>query len=508
MFCLPRMLIRAIVAQRLWVASFLVGTLLCSISSAQGSEPQTQFVAELFEGDTAVDGSSADAADSRESLDTASELEALRRRLGELERAEQKRTTNEAKRSADERAKKEEEARKIGDWLDVSTDKWTVKLGGHVQMDYVNWINPDHAITPAAGPGTQDYFEFRRLRLTADGTGYGVYDFRLQMSLEPETVGESPAGTVTSPDVKDAYFSINELPWLGRMRIGNFFVPFGLEQVTNDTFNVFMERSIPSQGIFTADREVGVAFYNCSTDQRITWTTGAFFDSISEGLKERIDDRQGYRLSGRATWLPYYDEPSNGRYLVHTGAGILHTDDQDDRVRFRARPQIREGPRIIDSGVLSADSYTTGNLEMAVVWGQFTLQSEMFLSYVNMLVGDAQQVRGGYAHVSYFLTGENRIFEKFGQHGPQFGRNIPFTNVFATPGGRGLGAWEAKARWSNLNLNGVNRGEYNDVTVGCNWYWSDRVRVMMDWIHPVTSGQTTFGSTNSDLLATRFDFNW
>ncbi len=63
-------------------------------------------------------------------------------------------------------------------------------MGGHAQMDYVNWLNPDHAITgPAATPGTKDYFEFRRLRLTAEGTGYGVYDFRLQMTLEPETVG-------------------------------------------------------------------------------------------------------------------------------------------------------------------------------------------------------------------------------------------------------------------------------------------------------------------------------
>ncbi len=515
MFSSRHRLIKAAIAmwsRRSCLASFLIGALLCSVGSAQELELQAGAVAEQFLeniSEASTDDLLAAAADSQEPLDTASELTALRRRLGELERAEQKRTATEAKKSADEKVKKEEEARKIDDWLDVSTDKWTVKLGGHVQMDYVNWINPDHAITgPAAGPGTQDYFEFRRLRLVADGTGYGVYDFRLQMTLEPETVGESPAGTVTSPEVKDAYFSINELPWLGRMRIGNFFVPFSLEQVTNDTNNIFMERSIPSQGIFAADREVGVAFYNCSTDQRITWTTGAFFDSINDSLKERIDDRQGYRLSGRATWLPYYDEPSNGRYLVHTGAGILHTDDQDDRVRFRARPQIREGPRIIDSGVLSADSYTTGNLEMAVVWGQFTLQSEMFLSNVNMLAGDAQQVHGGYAHVSYFLTGENRIFEKFGQHGPQFGRNAPFTNVFATPGGRGLGAWEAKARWSNLNLNGVNRGEYNDLTVGCNWYWSDRVRVMLDWIHPVTSGQTTFGSTNSDLLATRFDFNW
>ncbi len=71
--------------------------------------------------------------------------------------------------------------------------------------------------------------------------------------------------------------------------------------------------------------------------------------------------------SGRVTWLPYYDEPSHGRYLIHTGAGILFTDDQDNRVRFRARPQIHEGPRLIDSDALAADTYTTGNLEGVIV---------------------------------------------------------------------------------------------------------------------------------------------
>ena len=125
-------------------------------------------------------------------------------------------------------------------------DQWTVKFGGHVQLDYINWANADPAITgPAAAPGTKDYFEFRRLRLMAEGKGYGNLDFRLQMTLEPETVGES-GGAATSPDVKDAYLSMNDIPWLGRFRIGNFFVPFSLEQVTNDTFNVFMERSIPT----------------------------------------------------------------------------------------------------------------------------------------------------------------------------------------------------------------------------------------------------------------------
>jgi len=386
-------------------------------------------------------------------------------------------------------------------WLDLSGEKWTIKMGGHVQMDYINW--PDHTDTIPA----QDYFEFRRLRLVADGTGYGVYDFRLQMTLEPETVGES-GGTATSPDVKDAYLSMNEIPWINRARIGNFFVPFSLEQVTNDTNNLFLERSIPANGTFSADREVGTAFYNHSENMNVTWSGGAFFDNISDTLKERIDDNQGIRVAGRATWLPYYDEPSKGRYLFFTGAGILYTDDADNRVRFRSRPEIHEGPRLIDTGILNASTYTTGNVELATVWGPFSVQSELFAANVNLIGNDDVILTGAYVYCSYFLTGENRIFERFGQHGAQFGRNVPFSNFFLVPGGHGPGAWEAKARIAYLDFDEADAGRYNDLTVGFNWYWTERIRVMFDWIRPVTSEETIYGETKSDILAMRFDFNW
>jgi len=387
---------------------------------------------------------------------------------------------------------------------DNNPNKWNVKLGGHVQMDYVNWAQAEPTI-----PDTQDYFEFRRLRLVADGTGYEVLDFRLQMTLEPESIGETqPAGLVMSPDVKDAYLSANEIPWFGRFRIGNFFVPFSLEQVTNDTNNLFLERSIPTQGVFAADREVGMAFYNCTENKNATISYGIFLDSISEGLKEKIDDNQGLRLSGRATWLPYYDEASDGRFLWHTGVGILYTDDQDSRVRFRARPQVREGPRIIDSGLELADSFTTGNIETALVCGPLSLQSEAFLCNVDRRNNDSANIAGTYVYLSYFLTGENRIFERFGQHGPQFARNVPRTNLFLKPGCFGPGAWEFKTRWSYLDLNNLDGGQYNDLTIGFNWYWTDRTRCMFDWIHPLTSSDAVFGSTSSDILAMRFDFNW
>jgi hypothetical protein len=55
---------------------------------------------------------------------------------------------------------------------------------------------------------------------------------------------------------------------------------------------------------------------------------------------------------------------------------------------------------------------------------------------------------------------------------------------------------------------GRNRSRrYNDLTAGFHWYWTERIRFMFDWIHPVTSPQTPFGATDSDILAMRFDFN-
>ncbi|MFM7166803.1 MAG: OprO/OprP family phosphate-selective porin [Planctomycetaceae bacterium] len=384
---------------------------------------------------------------------------------------------------------------------DVPLDRWNVKLGGHVQLDYINWAAADPAI--GGSPGPQDYFEFRRLRLVADGVGYENCDFRLQMTLEPETVGESQ-GKATSPDVKDAYFSVNDIPVMGRFRIGNFFVPFGLEQVTNDTNNVFLERSIPTQGIFTPDREVGVALYNNTDDQSISWTTGAFFDGISDTLKERIDDNQGLRLSGRLTWNPVFED--DGSKVLHTGIGLLYTEDQDNSIRFRTRPQIHEGPRLLDSGALQADAYTVGNLELAAVMGPVTLQSEAYLATLHG--GQPGSAGGWYAHASWFVTGEHRMYERFGQHGPQFGRNKPARNLSVRSADLAPGAVELKSRYSSLLLDQFDRGAYHDVTTGVNWYWSDRTRLMFDWIHPVTSDHATFGAVTADLLALRFDFNW
>lgn len=466
-------------------------------------------------GDTAVEAASSSSLDASDAATISEELVQLRRRLAILEQqaiatpldvTDFEVGPRAAVEAPDASAGRSEFSGNVGtksraDSIASSGGNWTTKMGGHIQTDYITWAAADPAIADA-----ENYFSFRRLRLLAEGTGYEQFDFRLQMTLEPGS--GSTNNIYASPDVKDAYFTMNDIPTIGRVRIGNFFVPFSLEQVTNDTNNLFNERSIPTENVFAASREIGIAFYNATEGERITWATGAFFDNINDTIKTRLDDNQGLRLSGRLTWLPYYYEPSEGRHLVHTGVGVLHTHDHDGLVRFFARPQVQRGPILIDTGDLPADSYTTGNIEYASVWGPIAIQAETFLASVNLDQGDNAIINGSYAHVSYFLTGESRNFERFGQHGAQFGRVKPNTNFFMTRGGVGMGGWEAKARWSNLDLKNLGSGEYNDFSFGFNWYLSDRARWMFDWIHPVTSGQTVFGETESDLLAMRFDVNW
>lgn len=391
----------------------------------------------------------------------------------------------------------------------ASKQKWAPKLGGQVFADYGNWAG---ASPPIRDTG-QDFMNWRRVRFQVDGDGYGVFDYRVQLDFEPDN--DSSNG-VTEPYVamKDVFVGIKGVHRNTRVRFGNFFVPFSLEQLTSVANTTFMERSIPTAGIFSPGREVGVATYHISKDQNKTLAFGLFFDDIPESTKEWVDDNQGIRLSSRGSWLPYYDEKRNGRYLLHTGAGLIYTDDRDDSVRFRSRPgEIRETQRLMDTGDIAADAYSVANLELASVAGPLSLQSEMVVTTVSRIGGDDVRLYGAYLQGSYFLTGESRKYDRDGRHGAHFGRVTPNSTFSLRPGSVGWGAWEVKARWAYLDFGELQRGHYNELTLGMNWYWHESARALFEWIHPWTSseaavGNRLIGRTEADLLAMRLQFTF
>jgi len=389
-------------------------------------------------------------------------------------------------------------------WVDTHNQKWTHKWGGRIMWDQVYWGQQDAGSLARFGD-LENYTEFRRLRFFCSGKGYGVYDYKLQFDF---------AGTDVT--LKDAYVGVHEVPLLGYVRVGHFKEPFSMEELTSSKYCSFIERGLPN--IFAPSRRVGIAAYNSTESKNLCWAYGVFYNDFDAKAKRQVGDAQGVDLVGRVWATPWYDESTEGRYMVHLGAGAVYRNDRDNTARFRSRPEIHGGARWVDTGDIALDNdYFTVNFEAALVAGSFSLQSEVFGTRLNQVGGGHPEVYGAYITGSWFLTGENRQYE----HGKGvFGRVKPLENfwVVNTDEGRcvGKGAWELTARWSYLDLDdagltGADRGQLNDVTVGVNWYWNPYTRLMFNWVHPIGDYVVPNGGFNDatgDIIAMRLQLDF
>jgi phosphate-selective porin OprO and OprP len=424
-----------------------------------------------------------------------------------------------------ERVREASIATEIGDdttaeeWVTVK-DRTAITWGGRIHADYASWVNDDEF------GGQPDYVEFRRLRLFAAGEGYGVYDYQLDIGFAPEfDLGGGFQEELTlmagsGIEIKDAFVGIRDIPILGYVRIGHMRTPFSLEQLTSSNFLTFLERALPHR--LYPGRELGIAAFHHTPNETMTWGYGVFFDELPETEPNIEDDNQGVRAIGRVTWAPWYDVPSDGRYLLHTGVSYAYTrprlrDNLDvpgtffRPVRFSARPETHRGDHLIDTGDIDTDQYHVLNPEFALVRGPLSLQSELTWARVDEVDGDTADIYGAYAYLSWFLTGEHRNYDP--RQG-RFERITPFENfwIVRTPRGirRGWGAWELGIRWSYLEFPDYGGQQLQDLTVGMNWYWNPHTRVMFNWIHPWArnSPESLLAHAEGDVLSMRLQVDF
>jgi phosphate-selective porin OprO and OprP len=386
------------------------------------------------------------------------------------------------------------------EWIDVSNQKWSTKIGGSIFADYVLYPSVDQAIDGLGGDYHQNYFEFRRARLFASGTGYGVYDYKFNIDWE--------SGDATA---KDIYVGIHEIPLLGYVRFGHYFGPIGLESQTSSKYTTFMERSLATVA-FGSDRQLGVCAFKNSANDTFHVQYGAFLEGFRATQFEVVNDNQGVRVAGRAVWTPIHT--ANGRGVLHFGASGLYVDLPDDEARFRNRPEVHKNVQWINTDNFAARDYGTLGLELASIYGPFSLQGELFYTKADSPVAGDVSLYGAYAYASYFLTGENRKYDNVGK---SFSRVTPHTNFWIVPtcDGHcaGWGAWELAGRWSWVDytdpaLSAVgSAGQLSDLTLGVNWHWNPYTRVMFEWIHPFLN-RNDIGAAEADILGMRIQYDF
>jgi phosphate-selective porin OprO/OprP len=300
------------------------------------------------------------------------------------------------------------------------------------------------------------------------------------------------------------------MPLLGTVRIGQQKVPQGLESYSGNRFIPLMERSAMFDAL---DQEYapGVSVSNNALDQRLTWAgmLHRFLNVPNSGADFADGEYAGtFRVSG----LPLYQ--ADGRNLLHLGASyqfrtakldrtvLVDPGDNRDLVRFRARMELRDGTgpfgnnnRFVDTGNIIADDVQTVGTEAMAYAGPFWLQAEATLAHVDDAIFPADKAGtrrgdlnfwGTYVMAGYFLTGENRGYDKrFGR----YDRVRPFTNFWWVQGEHGptlgRGAWEVIYRYSFLDLNdqGINGGLLTEHTLGLNWYLNPNVKFQWSYVH-------------------------
>ncbi len=407
-----------------------------------------------------------------------------------------------------------------------------VRLSGFFHLD--SGLFAQDANNRATLGDIQDGIGFRRARLQALGSVGEFTNYSLEMDF----------ATAGRPSFMDVWGEQTQLPFFGNVRIGQFRQAFSMDALTSIKQLDFLERSLPFQA-FLPFRRVGIMAYDKSDSELTTWAygayrTGGFLDAPlgDSRVGTDIGDSGGYSFSGRTTHLLYFDEPADGRYLLHVGGSYDYsriTGRGDpllgDIYNARVIPEFFVGdpagggvtsagtPFFVDTGRLSADAFNLFGLELAGQYGPSHFQAEYMATTVNQLGGSDVFYDGAYVQGGYFLTGENRTYNRTTG---TFDKITPFTEFFGL--GRknhfcGWGAWEVTARWSYVNLNSSqaipfapvavippvpNAGRMSDTTLGLNWIWNAYAKVQFNWIH-CNLDNAVRGNSDCNIYASRFE---
>jgi phosphate-selective porin OprO/OprP len=447
--------------------------------------------------------------------------------------------------------------------IESKNKDFIIRVGGRTQID-TNFFgaSPDVRDTPIADGGVgpvNDSTQFRRARLRIEGTMWEVigwvaeYDFANLANASnipgnppgfPSNL-QGPPGQgplVAVPEFTDVYMTITKMP-IGNFRVGNFKEPIGLEHLTSSRWLDFMERSYNQDlfyGPFNNGFMPGTMLFNWREDERATWALWAGPNQSNLFGYHIGNDFAG---TARMTFLPFYDEASQGRYLFHMGgsASIRRPDQLQDR--FRARGNLRSGPpstvnpNYLETGAFAANCQEELNGELLTIWGPWEIQAEYLGTWLQNARQDAYNTslppaqaallpatsngqtvyfQGTYVEALYFLTGESRPYDRRAGVPTRIIPNSNFFWVRTDKGTRlGMGAWQVATRYSFSDLNsfngggnGINGGMLNAATLGLNWFLNPNVKFQfnLDYTHRSQVAAAGPGNIKSAGVRMAMDF--
>jgi len=274
--------------------------------------------------------------------------------------------------------------------------------------------------------------------------------------------------------VKDAYLSWRGfMGGNGRIRVGNFRQPNGLEEVTTSRNLMFMERSQGTEP-FVVGRRMGLEVTGWYPKFR--WSVSAFGADVEDYFKEANEQ---VNFAARLNWAPIQTDDStlligaSGTLQKPTFVGEFEGVKDPSSVKFNSRPESNvSDTKFVYAKIKDVDKYSVFGGELAYVNKRFGAQAEyMGVSVSRLEDAESLSYSGGYLFASFFLTDDTRAYD---HKDAEFARVVPNSTS---------GAWEVALRASTVDLNDKDEenGASKSYTIGVNYYPNANVKMMLNY---------------------------
>lgn len=378
-------------------------------------------------------------------------------------------------------------------WNQIHTRFFTMNIGLAFIVDH-NIVGQDQTNISQVGK-INDEAEIRAERFILTGTLlFFKYPWRYMISANYNGL-DRPDGSK-----RFAFMDWNvEIPfgkrggWLtfGKQKEG-----VSHEYVSAGSQMMFMERGSGAPA-FVRQRNIGIRYSNSVLDNRVTYTVG-YFNNYWETNKSFSEN--GSQAAFRLTALPVY---KSDRQFTHLGLGLRSTQATNEKLAYKAKPEVNTAPSFLNTDSFLAKSGSTIMFELIKVKGPVSIIAEGMRTVINSKdVGNPSfyywQVGG-----SWFITGENRRYNR--QVGC-LGKLIPRKKLNFHKGG-GPGAIELGTRYTQTNLSDskVQGGKFGRLTTALSWYPNQYFRFEINYGHGILEKQNLTGKNNIWQFRAQFE---
>ncbi len=368
---------------------------------------------------------------------------------------------------------------KSGLGIESADGAYSVALTGRVHMDYRSF-DPSNA----ASQGVEG-FSLRRARLGLKGNLTKDFDYFIFGDFSSEQKGTLDEGYLTYIGNKAA-----------QVRVGKFKMPFSLEQLTSSNNIDFMERSLvgnDDKELIPGKQYGGMLFGSpvSGASYAVALSSGNYHVSSDTSTTDNTDviGRVAANFAGLA---------GNKDLVTHLGLG--YSVGRVDATSA-SLGSATEGKGISSflaknsSAVATGSDRTRQNIEAAIAYGPFKVQSELFLFNYDK-TGVEQEIKGKYLAAVWNITGESH---NYSDSSNTFGWIKP-KEAFSTSKG-GLGAWQVGLRYSDIEtdyatVTASTTNKADAMTYGLTWFANSNVRFMLNYVK--TNFKTAVNGTTGE----------